>query len=137
MIPANVLRRTNTANAAVIKAVDFVGFDGYPYYENAAIGNAKAVFDKSLQVTKAAIAKNKPNTPLWITETGWPVAGPTMGASVPSLANARSYWVNTWCKYPNAVKFYFTLRDFNVDLKTIPSFGVVGENFKPLFSLAC
>lgn len=129
--------RTNNANAAVLKAVDFVGFDGYPYYQDAAIGNAKAVFDKSIAVTKAAIQKNKPGTPLWITETGWPVKGPTMGASVSSIANARNYWQNVWCKYPNAVKFYFTLRDYNVDTATIPSFGVVDVNFKPIYSLTC
>lgn len=54
------------ANEAVVDACDFLGMDGYPYFQNAAIGDAAAVFWKSVEDTENA-SKGKP---VWVTETG-------------------------------------------------------------------
>ena len=141
----------NDANAAVIKASDFVGMDvsaglriharlipqGYPYFQGSTIASAKSVFLQSISATKAAIQKYKPGTPLWITETGWPVAGPNYGAAVPSKATAQPYWQQVVCPiFPQYASYYYTLRDYNA-APAGPSFGVVDINFAPLFNLGC
>ena len=54
------------ANSAVVTACDFIGMDGYPYFQNSAIANAPSVFWDSVTATKNA-AQGKP---VWITETG-------------------------------------------------------------------
>lgn len=54
------------ANVAVVDAVDFLGMDGYPYFQKSSIGDASAVFWKSVTDTQKA-AKGKP---VWVTETG-------------------------------------------------------------------
>lgn len=68
---------TNTSNSKVVDAVDFLGTDLYPYYENDkenGIENAKKIFDNTLKNTTRS-AKGKE---VWITETGWPVSGPSL-----------------------------------------------------------
>ena len=54
------------ANTAVVDAVDFLGMDGYPYFQKSSIGAAAGVFFDSVQATKNA-SKGKP---VWIAETG-------------------------------------------------------------------
>lgn len=54
------------ANAEVITACDFLGMDGYPYFQNSAIADAATTFWDSVTATKNA-ANGKP---VWITETG-------------------------------------------------------------------
>ena len=54
------------SNSAVVTACDFIGMDGYPYFQNAAIGDAAKVFWQSVTDTKNA-AQGKP---VWVTETG-------------------------------------------------------------------
>lgn len=124
----------NGANAAVIKACDFVGMDAYPYYQGAAIGNARQTFYSALSATENAVAKNKPGTPVWVTETGHPVKGANFGASVASPANARTYWQQVFCSvFPTRSTYWFDLRDYQAS----PSFGVLDINFRPIFNLAC
>jgi exo-beta-1,3-glucanase (GH17 family) len=54
----------------------------YPYFQNAAIGNAEKVFFDSLQATRDAVNRVSPGKWVWITETGGPVSGPNSGAAV-------------------------------------------------------
>ncbi|QDS76091.1 hypothetical protein FKW77_006201 [Venturia effusa] len=59
---------TNTSNKAVIDAVDFLGNDLYPYYQNTkdnSIGNAADLFTEAQSATLAAAG----GKPVWITET--------------------------------------------------------------------
>lgn len=58
-------------SAGVIGAVDFLGHNGFPYFETTkpnAIDKAHDNFFDSVQQTEA-VAKGKP---VWVTETGWP-----------------------------------------------------------------
>lgn len=57
----------------------------YPYFQNAAIGNAANVFWKSVEDTRNAVNKVSPGKWVWVTETGWPVSGPNSGAAVRTL----------------------------------------------------
>ena len=145
----------NPANTAVIYASDFIGTDGYPYFQDASINDGYNVFWKSVSDVGSVVAQIKPEAPIWITETGWPVSGGALGAAMPSVNNARMYWESVGCKYTfelsihNIVRltpifypgtafatmdtFWYTLQDYT----SSPSFGVVDANYAPLFDLAC
>lgn len=56
----------DSSNQAVIDACDFLGMDGYPYFQNSAIGDASDVFWQSVTDTKNAAG----GKPVWVTETG-------------------------------------------------------------------
>ena len=122
------------ANTAAIQACDFVGMDGYPYYQNSNINDAYNVFWKSVQDTRDVVNRVKPGTWVWITESGWPVSGPQMGAAVASRSNAQQYWSQVACSaFSQAHTFWFDLQDYTSN----PSFGVVDANFNPILNLKC
>jgi glucan endo-1,3-beta-D-glucosidase len=57
-------------NKGTINAVDFLGHNGFPYFETTQanpISNAKTRFNAGLSVTEG-VAGGKP---VWVTETGW------------------------------------------------------------------
>lgn len=86
----------NSSNSAVVSAVDWLGFDGYPYWEATlpnSIGDAKDRFYDGLNKT-IALAAGKP---VYVTETGWPVSGDTVNQAVASAENARIYWQDVAC----------------------------------------
>jgi len=86
----------NGSNVAVINAVDWIGFDAYPYFQNSmdnGIENGKQLFNEALAATQAAVGSKE----VWITETGWPVSGKTENKGVPSTANAETYWKEVGC----------------------------------------
>ncbi|TFA99154.1 putative glucan endo-1,3-beta-glucosidase eglC [Trichoderma ghanense] len=126
------------SNKPVVDAVDWLGMDTYPYYEDTnqnSIANAKSLYQAAL--TK--IQNAGPGKPVWVTETGWPVNGPKSGAAVASTANAREYWLQVGC--PNFGKvnvWWYTLQDAAPDAPN-PSFGVIGSQLteKPLYDLSC
>lgn len=126
---------TNSSNAAVIEELDWLGFDGYPYFQvsmSNGIDNAKALFDESWQKT-VSVAGGRP---VWMTETGWPVSGPTMNEAVPSIPNAKQYWDEVACPLlGNTNTWWYTLNDAG----SSPSFGVTSgpTDTTPLFDLRC
>ena len=128
----------NGSNDAVIAAVDFIGTDAYPYFQNTvdnSIQNANATFFEAYYNT-TAVAGGKP---VWITETGWPVSGPTENLAVPSIANAQTYWDQVACTVlGNINTFWYTLQDAAPTTPS-PSFGLVGSTLTttPLYNLTC
>jgi exo-beta-1,3-glucanase (GH17 family) len=124
----------NSTNNAVITASDFVGMDGYPYFQGAAIQDGANVFWQSVQDTRNAVNSVKPGTQVWITESGWPVSGPSDGSGVPSISNAQAYWTNVACAaFEQAHTFWYVYQDYSAS----PSFGVVDANRNPIYNLAC
>ncbi|OCK85252.1 glycoside hydrolase family 17 protein [Lepidopterella palustris CBS 459.81] len=124
----------NSANNEVISACDFVGTDGYPYFQYTAIQDGANVFWQSVQATRDAVNAVKPGTWVWITETGWPVSGGDYGAAVPSVSNAQAYWTNVACAaFEQAHTFWYSYQDYSAS----PSFGVVDANRNPIYNLAC
>lgn len=125
----------NSSNSDVINAVDFLGVDAYPYFQNTmanSIDNGQALFQQAFGNTQGASG----GKPVWITETGWPVSGPTENQATTSTQNAKSYWDSVGC--PNFGKvptFWYTLED-GVSDPTVPSFSVAHDG-TPLFDLSC
>jgi exo-beta-1,3-glucanase (GH17 family) len=139
----------DSANTAVIEACDFLGMDGYPYFQDASIQDANDVFWTSVDKVRSVSQGRW----VWLTESGWPVSGGNLGAAAPSVENAQTYWWQVMCetcKSRNRLKtiqgtsinvstvremhsFAYTLQDYT----SSPSFGVVDNNFNPLYDLSC
>ncbi|KAL2831455.1 glycoside hydrolase superfamily [Aspergillus cavernicola] len=130
---------TNGSNAAVIEAVDWLGFDGYPYFQNTmdnSISDAKSLFDDSVDKTKA-VANGKE---VWITETGWPVSGDQQNLATASVENAKRFWDEVGCPLFDSVNtWWYILQDASGSSTPNPSFGLVGGTLSttPLFDLSC
>lgn len=131
----------NSTNSAVIDAVDYLFMDAYPYFQGSmanGIGNGADLFFEAYNKTVAA-AKGKE---VWVTETGWPVSGETVGQAVPSTENARIYWEDVTCRLiaENVNLYYYILQDVQWGNPS-PSFGIKpgGDlaQVSPLFDLSC
>jgi len=128
----------NGTNTGVIMASDFLGMDAYPYFENTeanGIDTSHTLFFGAYGATMG-VSTGKP---VWITETGWPVSGPTENLAVPSMANAQTYWDQVGCAVFGKINtWWFTLQDSYPNTPN-PSFGIVGTQLgtTPLYSLSC
>lgn len=130
----------NTSNQAVIDASDFIGVDAYPYFESAvdnSIQNARGLFDKAIANVKSTTAGKE----IWITETGFPVTGPSSGKATPGTADAKKYWDDVGCGelFNVTNTFWYTIEDnYGGTLSTAgPSFGIVDSTGKENFDLSC
>lgn len=131
----------NASNNAVISALDFIGVDAYPYYQTTmanSIENANRTFYDALDATVAASQGKS----VWVTETGWPVTGPTQNQAVASANNARIYWEDVACSLmARGVNFYYyTLQEAQFGNPS-PDFGIKGAGdlmqVQPRFDLSC
>jgi glucan endo-1,3-beta-D-glucosidase len=81
----------------VPSGMDFIGVNNYPCYSHRPIEKAnKSFFDTLANVRKKA----NDNTPVWITETGWPFSdhgGKSMATAVASAENMQKYWTEVGC----------------------------------------
>ncbi|KAI1156179.1 GPI-anchored cell wall beta-1,3-endoglucanase EglC [Nemania diffusa] len=124
-------------NYGVIGAVDFLGHNGFPYFEGVrpnAIEKASDNFWSAVAATER-VAQGKA---VWITETGWPATGPVLRDALPSLNNAKTYWNTIGCSlFGNRNTFWYTLVDggmseFDLSFAITPTFSAT-----PKFDLAC
>ncbi|KAL8779149.1 MAG: hypothetical protein Q9213_007075 [Squamulea squamosa] len=121
-------------NEDVIRACDFVGHDGYPYWEGVSVDQGLNAFRQNLEKTRSVVNRVKPGTWVWVTETGWPVTGASVGLATPSVANAQAYWKSVACEiFQGAHTFWYASQDYS----SSPSFGVLDANYKPLYDLSC
>lgn len=114
----------NATNSKVVSDLDWIGFDGYPYWESAnanSIDDASTLFFSGLNKTNA-IAQGKP---VWVTETGWPAVGDDQGEAVASAANARTYWKEVACALvdSNINLWYYDLQE-SQNGQASPDFGI-------------
>lgn len=127
----------NGSNQAVIDASDFIGMDAYPYFQDTmsnSINDAYNLFFEALDKTKAASGSK----PVWITESGWPVSGPTKNLGVPNTQNAQVYWQKVGCAlFGKTNTWWYTLRDAAPTTPS-PSFGLIdATSTTPLYDLSC
>lgn len=83
----------NGANAPVIEASDVIISNAFPYWQGSDITEAAQTFANALSAAEG-VSQGKP---VWTGETGWPTAGDTEGAAVPSTANLQRYWREVQC----------------------------------------
>lgn len=131
----------NSTNTAVIDAIDWIGFDGYPYWETAlpnSIDDANERFYSGYNKTMA-LANGKP---VYVTETGWPTSGDDQNLAVASAENARKYWQTIACSLvdSNINIWWYNLQESQYGTAT-PDFGVYGagdlSQLDPLYELSC
>ncbi|OQO02061.1 hypothetical protein B0A48_12535 [Cryoendolithus antarcticus] len=124
----------NGTDSPVIGAVDWIGVDAYPYFENTLdnpVDNGKSLLSSALSKVNA-VASGKP---VWITETGWPTSGKTENKAVPSVANAKTYWDDVFCTVSGTMNIFWYILD---DAGSSPSFGIVPSiGSAPYFDLTC
>jgi glucan endo-1,3-beta-D-glucosidase len=128
----------NGSNDAVINAVDFLGVDAYPYFQNTVANSIDLGYPVFFEAYNNTVGVSG-GKPVWITETGWAVSGPTMNQAVASIPNAQTYWDQVGCAVFGKINtWWFTLRD-SYPTTPSPSFGIVGTQLSttPLFNLTC
>ncbi|KAF3765319.1 glycoside hydrolase [Cryphonectria parasitica EP155] len=114
----------NATNTKIIEYIDWIGFDGYPYWESSngnAIENAHDLFYTGLNKT-TNIAQGKP---VWVSETGWPATGENYGEAVASAENARTYWKEIACELiaANINLWWYDLQE-SQEAQANPDFGI-------------
>ncbi|KAI0016074.1 glycoside hydrolase family 17 protein [Xylariomycetidae sp. FL0641] len=124
-------------NAGVISAVDFLGHNSFPYYENTkpnAIEKGSDNFWSAVSETEG-VAQGKA---VWITETGWPSMGPDQREAIASVGNAKTYWDSVGCSlFGQRNAFWYTLVDANT-AQTDISFALTPlDSDTPKYDLTC
>lgn len=97
------------AHPNVIHAVDVVLANFYPYWEGIKVDSAlAAIHHHYMRVIAAANGKE-----VFVSETGWPSEGNTIGNAVPSPTNAAFFFLNlsSWATQENVTYFYFEAFD--------------------------
>jgi glucan endo-1,3-beta-D-glucosidase len=127
----------NSSNSAVIEAADWLGFNGFAYFEDTVdndISNGKELFDKAIERTRAAAG----GKPIWVTETGWPVSGDTFGQGVASTENAERFWQDVGCPLFGETNVWWYILRY-APTSPNPDFGIIGSdiNSGPRFDLSC
>ncbi|KAH6664768.1 glucan 1,3-beta-glucosidase [Plectosphaerella plurivora] len=128
----------NSSNSAVIDAADWLGFNGFAYFEDTVdndISNGQALFDTAMDRVRAAAG----GKPIWVTETGWPVSGDTFGQGVANTENAERFWQEVGCPLfeGDTNVWWYILR--YAPTSPNPDFGIIGSdiNSGPRFDLSC
>jgi len=127
----------NGTNKPVIDAVDWVGVDEYPYYEDGKgnnIENSGYLFDRAFDAVESAVG----GKPVWVTETGWPYIGQTWDKAEATVKNSQFFWQEVGCRklFGKVPTFWYNLRDSNPDNEM--KFAIT-ENLSttPRFDLTC
>jgi glucan endo-1,3-beta-D-glucosidase len=127
----------NATIKPVMDAVDFIGVNEFPYYEDGKgnnIKNAGRLFDTAYE-TVLSVANGKP---VWVTETGWPYVGEVWGEAEATVDNAKYYWNEVGCRklFGKTTAFWYALRDSNPDNKM--KFAITNNlSTKARFDLTC
>ncbi|EPS37075.1 hypothetical protein H072_9334 [Dactylellina haptotyla CBS 200.50] len=125
----------NGTNQPVIDALDWIGFDAYPYFQSTmanSIDVAADLFWQAYETTQKATGKE-----VWITETGWPVAGKDMNLAKANVPDAQQYWNQIGCAIFGKYKtWWYMLRDADPDAPET-EFGVLDKDLTPYYDLSC
>ncbi len=93
----------------ITELCDVILANCYPFWEGCSF-EYSLVYMKNMYYQVLGSAKGKK---VIITETGWPSQGKGLQGALPSLENARNYFINTqlWSKSENIDVFYFASFD--------------------------
>lgn len=122
----------DSANTAVVDAVDWLGNDLYPYWQGVGVENGAAsnAYWKAVNDVRA-VSQGKD---VWTTETGQPITGSSIDSAVPSIDSAQTYWWQVVCASVKEMNFFwYDLDDFSAH----PQFAIVDSNYNPLINMQC
>lgn len=102
-----------------IEAADFVYVNAFSYWQGQSMNNASySFFDDIMQALQTIqTLKGATDIPFWVGETGWPTDGESFGYAVPSVSNARKYWLEAICAMRNWGVNVFAFEAFDEPLK--------------------
>ncbi|MEM6929626.1 MAG: glycosyl hydrolase family 17 protein, partial [Myxococcota bacterium] len=94
---------------AITQELDVLFYNAYPYWEGIDIDEAVAYFE-SCHERVVAVADGRP---VWVSETGWPTAGATVGRAEASLDNQRRSLegFRAWARANDVPYFWFASFD--------------------------
>ncbi|PSN74612.1 glycoside hydrolase, partial [Corynespora cassiicola Philippines] len=123
---------TDTAAFAILDHVDYNGATIYPYWHGDKVEDANQSFFQTLD----DLASRSGEIPVWITETGWPYAGPNSMAAIANSKNAQEYWKTVGCSiFGKYNTWWFQLESDSTDG---PDWGIIdAQTQKPRFDLSC
>ena len=84
---------TDIAAEAGLPGLGFTGATLYPFWDGKSIEDANGTLFGSL----AGVQERADQTPVWITETGWPASGTANGAADPTVDNMQKFWTDVGC----------------------------------------
>ena len=97
------------ARPKLVELSDVILCNCYPYWE----GTEFKYSLRHMQHMYEQVVNMAQGKPVYITETGWPSAGKSLGGAVPSQSNAMKYFINTyaWAKSEGVGVYYFSSFD--------------------------
>ncbi|KAF2963270.1 hypothetical protein GQX73_g10288 [Xylaria multiplex] len=136
-------------NSGVVQAIDFLGHNSFPYFEDARANGIEKAADNFWSAVGAteSVAQGKESyfpSPSHIllnftlTPARGDVAGPVRRDAVPSLDNAKKYWDTIGCSlFGKRNTFWYTLVDGAMTKEEL-SFAITPNfNSTPKYDLAC
>lgn len=122
----------DTAPGAALQNADFAGVNIFPFWHHDPIDGALASFNE----TPKGVQDRAGQTPVWITETGWPSAGSDKAASV---ENMQKYWLTVGCSlFGRYNTFWFELDFDSHDIGSLDGGSMDKCSQKPKISdLSC
>jgi exo-beta-1,3-glucanase (GH17 family) len=121
---------TSVATTGLVPACDFLGVNINPYLPAAPSSSSNQTFWSSVD----AIWSVSQTKPVWVTQSAWPVKGPTNGNASPSVENAKNYYDEALCQaFTEVNTFLNLLQDYN----GMPSYGVLDQNWRMIYDTQC
>ncbi|KAL0635015.1 glycoside hydrolase 3 protein [Maublancomyces gigas] len=133
------------ANPA-IEASDIILANAFSYWQGQKQDNATHSFFDDIMQALDHVQTIKGDKPFdfWVGETNWPTGGKNYEDSVPSVANAASYWKNSICAMVAWGVNVFVFEAFDEVYKPVEKdndvehhWGVWDQNYKPKYDLSC
>ncbi|KAH0029364.1 glycoside hydrolase, partial [Aureobasidium melanogenum] len=88
---------TNHTDSQILEAVDFIGLNIFPYFNQDGATSVDAAADSFWKAYESMLPLSL-GKPVWITETGWPTVDPSKtGGAGPGIDNAARYWSKVAC----------------------------------------
>lgn len=119
----------------LVRQVDFVTVNVFPYWEGVAVEDAGAVFWQHLGDVRAMAARY--GKEVWVGESGWPVSGDDRGAASPGTSQLQRYWSDVGCAlfdHQDLNAFWYAEWD---EGSAPPSFGLLDTEGHPVIDLVC
>ncbi|CCU82693.1 unnamed protein product [Blumeria hordei] len=124
-------------NSPVIKACDFIGTKLNLSLQNndvISIQDSIKAYNDSHDQVRRSVAATGSNSPIWITEGGWPSISHPVYEVVPTIEIAQAIWKNIACPLFGTNNVFWRSLQHQQES---PAFGILDAQGKPLYDLTC